>query len=43
LLYHVSVAAVIAFSLAVQLGAIPLFLFARHKESTAAQTSRVSR
>ena len=35
LLYHVSVAAVIAFSMAVQLGAIPLFLFARHKESQA--------
>ena len=33
LLYHVSVAAVIAFSMAVQLGAIPLFLFARQKES----------
>ena len=32
LLYHVSVAAVIAFSMAVQLGAIPLFLFARHRE-----------
>ena len=35
LLYHVSVAAVIAFSMAVQLGSIPLFLLARHKESTA--------
>ena len=33
LLYHVSVVAVIAFSMAVQLGAIPLFLFARHKET----------
>lgn len=33
LLYHVRVAAVIAFSMAVQLGAIPLFIFARHKES----------
>jgi MFS family permease len=32
LLYHVSVAAVIAFSMAVQLGAIPLLLFARSKE-----------
>lgn len=32
LLYHVSVGAVIAFSMAVQLGAIPLFLYARHKE-----------
>lgn len=35
LLYDVSVAAVIAFSMAVQLGSIPLFLYARHKESTA--------
>jgi MFS transporter len=35
LLYHVSVAAVIAFSMAVQLGSIPLFLFARHTESAA--------
>jgi len=34
LLYHVSVAAVIAFSMAVQLGSIPLFLFARRREST---------
>ena len=32
LLYHVSVAAVIVFSMAVQLGSIPLFLFARHRE-----------
>ena len=42
LLYHVSVAAVIAFSMAVQLGAIPLFLFARHRESTTV-LSRASR
>jgi predicted MFS family arabinose efflux permease len=35
LLYHVSTVAVIAFSMAVQLGAIPLLLFARHKESLA--------
>jgi MFS family permease len=34
LLYHVSVAAVIAFSMVVQLGSIPLFLFARRREST---------
>ncbi|HKO15147.1 MAG TPA: MFS transporter [Gemmatimonadaceae bacterium] len=33
LLYQFSVAAVIAFSMAVQLGSIPLFLFARHRES----------
>lgn len=32
LLYHISVVGVIAFSMAVQLGAIPLFLFARNKE-----------
>jgi MFS family permease len=36
LLYHVSVVAVIAFSMAVQLGSIPLFLLARHQESSAA-------
>lgn len=35
LLYDVSVVAVIAFSMAVQLGAIPVFLFARRKESNA--------
>ena len=35
LLYHVSVAAVVAFSMLVQFGAIPLFLFARRKESSA--------
>ncbi|MFL5616819.1 MAG: MFS transporter [Gemmatimonadaceae bacterium] len=34
LLYQVSVVGVIAFSMAVQLGSIPLFLLARHKEST---------
>jgi predicted MFS family arabinose efflux permease len=34
LLYHLSVAAVVAFSMAVQLGSIPVFLFARHKESS---------
>jgi MFS family permease len=34
LLYRVSVASVIAFSMAVQLGAIPVFLFARRIEST---------
>jgi MFS family permease len=33
LLYETSIAAVIAFSMAVQLGSIPIFLFARHKES----------
>jgi predicted MFS family arabinose efflux permease len=33
LLYHVSVAAVIAFSMAVQLGSIPLFLFAHRREA----------
>ena len=32
LLYHLSVAGVIVFSMAVQLGSIPLFLFARHTE-----------
>ena len=35
LLYHVSVAAVVAFSMVVQLGAIPLFLYARAKELSA--------
>jgi len=35
LLYQLSVAAVITFSMAVQLGAIPLFLLARRKESPA--------
>ena len=35
LLYQVSVAGVIAFSMAVQLGAIPLFLFARRTEARA--------
>lgn len=35
LLYDVSVVAVIAFSMVVQLASIPVFLFARHKESTA--------
>ena len=35
LLYDVSVTAVIAFSMAVQLGSIPLFLFAQRKESIA--------
>jgi len=35
LLYSVSVVAVIAFSMVVQLGSIPVFLFAQHKESTA--------
>lgn len=35
LLYQVSVGAVIAFSMAVQLGSIPVFLFARRKESRA--------
>ena len=39
LLYHVSVAAVIAFSMAVQLGAIPLFLFARRTETVATHPS----
>jgi len=39
LLYHVSVAAVIAFSMAVQLGAIPLFLFARRTETVAVHPS----
>jgi MFS family permease len=34
LLYNVSVNAVIGFSMAVQLGSIPIILFARHKEST---------
>jgi hypothetical protein len=34
LLYDVSIAAVIAFSMAVQLGSIPLFLFARRKEAS---------
>jgi MFS family permease len=34
LLYRVSVASVIAFSMTVQLGAIPVFLFARRIEST---------
>jgi len=34
LLYRASVASVIAFSMAVQLGAIPVFLFARRIEST---------
>jgi MFS family permease len=34
LLYDVSIPAVIAFSMAVQLGSIPLFLFARHRESS---------
>lgn len=33
LLYDVSVVAVIAFSMAVQLGSIPVFLYARHRES----------
>lgn len=33
LLYKLSVAAVIAFSMAVQLGSIPIFLYARRKES----------
>jgi hypothetical protein len=33
LLYRVSVASVIAFSMVVQLGAIPIILFARHVES----------
>jgi MFS family permease len=41
LLYHVSVAAVISFSMAVQLAAIPLFLFARHTESSALRPSRL--
>jgi len=36
LLYDTSVAAVVAFSMAVQLGSIPLFLFARAKDVTAA-------
>jgi hypothetical protein len=40
LLYHVSVAAVVAFSMAVQLGAIPLFLFARHRESRSVPQTR---
>ena len=35
LLYDVSVVAVIAFSMAVQLGSIPLFLFARQRETVA--------
>jgi len=35
LLYHVSVAAVVGFSMVVQLGAIPLFLVARQKEVSA--------
>jgi hypothetical protein len=35
LLYDLSVAAVIAFSMAVQLGSIPLLLFARRTESAA--------
>jgi len=35
LLYDVSVVAVIAFSMVVQLGSIPVFLLARHEESTA--------
>ena len=35
LLYQLSVAAVIVFSMTVQLGAIPLFLWARKKESSA--------
>jgi hypothetical protein len=33
LLYRVSAASVIAFSMAVELGAIPVVLFARHVES----------
>ena len=40
LLYRISVPAVIAFSMAVQLGAIPLFLFARHQESSVMHSSR---
>ena len=35
LLYDVSIAAVIAFSMVVQLGSIPIFLFARRRESVA--------
>jgi MFS family permease len=35
LLYDVSVVAVIVFSMAVQLGSVPLLLFARHRESVA--------
>lgn len=35
LLYQLSIAAVIGFSMVVQFGAIPLLLFARHKESRA--------
>ena len=34
LLYRLSVAAVVAFSMLVQLGAIPLFLYARQQEHT---------
>ena len=35
LLYHVSIASVVAFSMVVQLGAIPVLLFARQKELSA--------
>ncbi|HEX5075111.1 MAG TPA: MFS transporter [Gemmatimonadaceae bacterium] len=35
LLYRVSVTAVVAFSMSVQLGSIPIFLFARHMEARA--------